>query len=131
MKRIIRVSALVVLALATLTAVGCKYKTAPLPANAITAIDADINSTLITGHAAIERYEKDVTAGLHKNVTPTEKLIVNTLVKSLNIADPLYQAYHKVLQTDPGAPEPAELATAVSTVKSNTANAIALVNGGK
>ena len=47
-------------------------------------------------------------AGLH---TPTvaERTAVNNIIGSLNIADPLYQAWHAQLQKDPTTPESAQL----------------------
>ena len=117
------------LGLATLfTVTGCKQVAAPLPTNAVNAVDAGINENLQAAHAAVVKYQADVAAGLH-TPTPSEKLIVNDLINTLNVADPMYQNYHAVLKLNPAAGEPAELIAAVNAVTSNLSNLIALVKG--
>jgi hypothetical protein len=97
--------AVIILALPLFLA-GCKP--APLPTGAINGVDAALNANLQAAHAAVLQYEADVKAGLH---TPTvaERTAVNNIIGSLNIADPLYQAWHAQLQKDPTTPESAQL----------------------
>ncbi len=125
MKRIVIAA---VLALATLGMYGCKAANTPLPANAVNAVDAGINENLQAAHAAVAKYQQDVAAGLH-TPTPTEKLAVNALINTLNVADPMYQNYHATLKLNPAAGEPAELIAAVNAVTNNLSSLIALVKG--
>ncbi len=94
---------------------GCIHKPQPLPAGAINQVDAGINSVLQSGHAAVVQYQSDVANGFKP--TPLFAQTVLGLTRALNYADPLYQAYHETLKSNPGAPEPPALATAVSQVQ--------------
>jgi hypothetical protein len=109
--------------------VGCA-KPAPLPTGAINAVDAGLNANLQAAHAAVVQYESDVTAGKH-TPTPTEKTVVNNLIRALNTADPLYQSYHAALQKDPTAGEPQQLIDAVTAVTANLSSIQNLIQGAK
>lgn len=95
---------------------GCIHQpvSAPLPAGAINATDASLNEVLQAGHAAAVQYGTDVANGFVPS--PALKTAMAALISALNIADPLYQSYHNLLQTQPGAGEPAALASAVVQV---------------
>ena len=113
-----------------ISTIGCKTTPAPLPTGAINAVDAVLNANLQAAHAAVVQYEADVTAGTH-TPTASEKSVVNTLIVSLNTADPLYQSYHAALVADPTAGEPAQLAAAVTAVASNLSALQALIQAVK
>ena len=118
MKRIIRVSALVVLALATLTVIGtgCK-QTAPPPAWALTAPERTVGDVIATANAAVVKYEADVKAGVPSAANPTLKSVMQKMQQSLAIAQPGYNAWSKQLKTNPNAPVPAELSGAIASLQ--------------
>lgn len=93
---------------------GCN-KAAPLPAGAYTPADASTNADLQAAHAALVQYSTDVASGKHVP-TAQEKVVVNKLIDAVNIADSAYQSYHATLATNPAAPEPAALVSALATV---------------
>ncbi|HVW78502.1 MAG TPA: hypothetical protein VHB45_12875 [Alloacidobacterium sp.] len=113
-------SLFVLCAALSLSVAGCAHQVnAPLPKGAINSIDAQTNAVLQAGHAAAAQYEADVKAGFVPS--GTLKAAVAQLVNALNVADPLYQTWHSVLQSDPGAAQPAQLASSVSQVSSSLA----------
>lgn len=120
---------------------GCAaQKPVPLPIGAINAVDAGINANLQAAHAAVVQYEADVTAGKH---TPdaTEKVIVNKLVASINVADLLYcgpvngqcapSSYHAQLVANPSVGEPQQLIDALAAVAANLTAIQSIVQGVK
>ncbi len=103
-------------AILLLMPVGCLHNpSTTLPKGAINQVDANINSDLQLAHAAVVRYQADVANGFKP--TPLFAQAVLQLTRALNYADPLFQAYHETLKSNPGAPEPPALATAISQVK--------------
>lgn len=97
---------------------GCAHNVnTPLPQGAINQPDAETNAVLQAGHAAADRYETDVKNGFVPSASL--KVAVANLVKALNIADPLYQAWHATLLTNAAAPQPAALPSAVSQVSAS------------
>lgn len=110
-------------------AMGCKPASAPLPAGAINAVDAQTNADLQAAHAYVAQWEADVKAGKY---TPSsqEKAIFNNLVTGLNTADPLYQSWHTALASQPNTGEPANLSAAVTAIEQNLAQLITLAKGG-
>jgi opacity protein-like surface antigen len=113
-----RIAIAAVLALAAIGVVGCKSINAPLPPNAINATDSGVNHTLQAAHAGAKQFNDDVQAG---KFTPTlaEKAAYDSVVNALNVADPLYQQWHKALVANPDAGEPQQLINAVVVVTAN------------
>jgi hypothetical protein len=109
-------------------ALGCKPASAPLPAGAINAVDAQTNADLQAAHAYVAQWQADVKAGKY---TPSaqEKSIFSSLVTGLNTADPLYQSWHTALATSPTTGEPAELSAAITAIEQNLAQLITLAKG--
>jgi hypothetical protein len=97
-----------------------KQVTVPVPANALSSTDAYINDVLQSGHAAAVQYENDVKGGFVP--APAFKAAMKGLVDALNIADPLYQAYHETLKSNPTAAEPPALSSAMSNVSTALGN---------
>jgi len=79
---------------------GCVHSgqiATPLPAGAINQLDATTNSLLQTAHAFAARISSAVQStdsNIHIELSATQKGLLNALNRSLNIADPLEQAYH-------------------------------------
>lgn len=97
---------------------GCVHQVnAPLPSGAINQLDATTNSLLQTAHAFAARVSSAVQStdpNIHIELSATQKGLLNALNRSLNIADPLEQAYHAS-----GAPSSASaLQSAANDVKS-------------
>jgi hypothetical protein len=138
MKRIALFTALAV----GLCMIGCKAANAPLPSGAINAADAALNANLQAAHAGLVQYEADVTAGKHIP-DATEKVIVNKVIASLNLADVLYcgapavgspcaaASYHAQLVANPAAGEPQQLIDAMTAVTTNLSALQALVQAVK
>jgi len=106
---------------------GCAAKnpaTVVLPAGAINSTDAQINAVLQAGHAAATQYLADKKSGF--TPTPALATTMTTLIHVLNIADPLYQTYHTALKTNPAAPEPANLAAAITQIQTALNNIVTI-----
>ena len=98
-----------------LPAAGCKIVNAPLPALAADQIDATTNSILQPAHAfaaAISAAVQSTDPQVHINLSPAQMSLLVKLNKTLNIADPLEQAYHAQQTSAPAA----QLQTATSQV---------------
>jgi hypothetical protein len=136
-----RIAILAGLALA-LCMTGCKAANIPLPAGAINATDASLNTNLQAAHAGLVQYQADVASGKH---TPdaTEKTIVNKVIVSLNLADLLYcgspavgspcapASYHAQLVANPAAGEPQQLIDAMLAVTANLSALQTMIQGVK
>lgn len=115
-----RLALLLVLTLSPL--VGCRQVNAPLPAGAINQVDATTNSLLQTAHAFAARVSSAVQStdpNIHIELSMTQRSLLNGLNKSLNIADPLEQAYH----ASPTPATEASLQAATNDVKAKLAAA--------
>ena len=99
----------------SLSIVGCRPVTAPLPKGAINNVDDGINADLQAAQAGLVQYQADVNAGKHKPGVQ-EKAIVNDLAHAYNAAYPIYQAWHKQLVADPSTPIPGQLTTLLGAI---------------
>jgi hypothetical protein len=102
--------------------VGCKTAATSVPTapGYITAQEQTVGEVIAGANAAVLKYEADVKAGTY-TPTPAMKTAISALQQALVIADPLATAWHQSLVTNAAAPEPAQLATAVSTINTNIA----------
>lgn len=106
---------------------GCAHQpaTVTLPPGAFTPADAQINSVLQAGHAAADQYIKDRSSGFTPSIPLA--LVMSKLIHSLNVADPIYQAYHETLKANLSAPEPQQLVTVIKDIQT-AMNNIATIN---
>ena len=95
--------------------VGCK-KSAP-PAWAITAPERTVGDVIASANAAVVKYEADVAAGVPATANPQLKAAMNDIQKSLTVAQPAYNVWSAQLKANPAAPEPANLAGAITAIQ--------------
>jgi len=99
---------------------GCaKTVTAPLPAGAINTFDADTFRTLADTRAAVAAIHDDVKAG-KVTLDVAQLAFVDQVIKDVNLADSLYQAYHQTMVLTPAAqPNTAALTAATAVVETD------------
>lgn len=129
MKRIATICAGLMLALCTFTAVtGCGHKTAP-PAWAITAPERTVGDIIASAVSTVVGYEQDqADCAAKPELTkcpgvsnPKFHAAIQGMQKALAIAQPEYKKWDKSLKNNPLAPEPANLAAAISTIQTTLA----------
>jgi hypothetical protein len=115
MKRI-AIAVLALAAIVTIPAVTGCHKTAP-PAWALTAPERTVGDIIATANAAVVQYEKDVAAGIPAAANPQLKATMSDIQKALVIAQPAYNVWSAQLKANPNAPEPADLAGAITAIQ--------------
>ena len=130
--------AIAVLALAAGLAVpavtGC-HKTAP-PAWALTAPERTVGDIIASANAAVVQYEKDqadcaATPTLSKCpsvANPTLHATMSRIQQVLAVAQPGYDVWAAQLKANPNAPEPADLAGAITAIQALLAQLPSLTN---
>jgi hypothetical protein len=111
---------LAVLAVAVVFLGGCKTASAPTPIapGYYSTAEQSAGEAIAAAQAVVLKYEADTKAGTYVP-TAAMKDAATALQKALAIADPLALAWHSALATNAAAPEPAALASAVSTLNTN------------
>ena len=82
--------------MAVLAVSGCKPATGPTPPLApgyTNQVDQTMGQTLAAAHAFYQTLQQDTVAG-NFFPSPAEKTALNALAASLNVAQPIYIAYH-------------------------------------
>ena len=102
MKRLRKIGYCLVFGLAVGLAIGCRTVTAPTPPVApgyINSADQTMGETLAAAHAFYVRIQSDAALGSF-TLNATEKAAMNALAASLNVAQPIYLAYHAGTATE-------------------------------
>jgi hypothetical protein len=94
-----------ILALAIPLSVGCAKSTAPTPPTApgyTNAVDQSLGETLAAARAFYTRLQTDAAAGTFKP-SAAETSALNDLGTAINVAEPIYLAYHAGTATQAAA----------------------------
>ena len=120
-----RIIPLGLIALLTLTLLGCAAKTTstPLPIGATNPTDASSYRVLVDAKAFLGSIGSSVTAG-KLTLTATQKTTYNALVTASNTADALWEQYHAAT-----AAQQATLAPQLTTATNNLNAALAAAQG--